>query len=264
VKWGNNAGRAMSQNDNPPNERPLLRVWVAPLSEGECVVGEESGHYLTRVHRLELGQEFIGFDPEQGTWATGKIVAIERGKVRCVFSQPKPALRNPAHRITLIQGIGKGDKPDRVIRAATELGAFAVHFVRTERSVVSVGERAAGRTERWKAIAIDAARQSGRPDLPQLRYADDLRAAFKQVPQSALKLLFSPRSEVRLSAMLAEKNAAAGEVWVLVGPEGGFSAQEHQWALEQGFLPCRLGQHVLRTETAAVAALGALAAILSE
>ncbi|HTM46823.1 MAG TPA: RsmE family RNA methyltransferase [Polyangiaceae bacterium] len=252
----------MNHSDDPPNERLLLRVWVAPLGKGECVVSEDSGHYLTRVHRLSAGQAFIGFDPEQGTWAEGKIVAVERGKVRCVFLQPKPARSERTSRITLIQGIGKGDKPDRVIRAATELGAFAVYFVRTERSVVSVGERAAGRAERWKAIAIDAARQSGRPDLPALRYSDSLRGALSELNSAALKLLFSPRAEVQLPALLAQQKAA--EIWLLVGPEGGFSAQEEQWAMEQGFQLCRLGRHVLRTETAAVAALGALTAILGE
>jgi 16S rRNA (uracil1498-N3)-methyltransferase len=231
---------------------------VAELREGTVSLDADAAHYLTRVHRLGVGQGFLAFDPEQGTQAEGSIVEIARGKVRCDFEAPRAVVIERRCSVQLLQGLGKADKPDRVVRAATELGATRVDFVHLDRSVVSLGDKVQSRLSRLKAVAIEAARQSGRPDLPQLGYFPGLEQALSQVPEVGVRLLLDAQGRA-LSGLLA---ASSPSVSLLIGPEGGFSADERELALRHGFAACRLADHTLRTETAAIAALGAVVATL--
>jgi 16S rRNA (uracil1498-N3)-methyltransferase len=229
----------------------------------------DAAHYLTRVHRLGAGERFLGFDPEQAVHAEGRVVEVARGKVRCSFEAPRQVQVERRHTLQLLQGIGKADKPDRIVRAATELGATRIDFVHLARSVVSMGDKVQSRLSRLKAVAIEAARQSGRPDLPALGYFENLEQALSD-PERALSAvegrvegesrLLLDASGARLSELLTAESAS---VTLLIGPEGGFTPEERELALRHNFAACRLAEHVLRTETAAIAALGAVVATLS-
>jgi 16S rRNA (uracil1498-N3)-methyltransferase len=171
------------------------------------------------------------------------------------------ALRPSAYRplpIRLIQGLGKADKPDEVIRSATALGVARVTLVHTERSVARpLGERAAGRAERWRRVAIEAARQSGRGDIPALEGPLALAAVLSE-PSAACRIVLAPDAEPLLSRLSAWSPESSLEL--LVGPEGGFDSEEQRELGAAGFLPAALGTTTLRTELAGVAALGAVVA----
>ena len=149
----------------------------------------------------------------------------------------------------MIQGIGKGDKLDTVVRDATELGATRIVPAICERSVARPD---AARAARWRRVAVEAARQCGRGDVPQilapLAFAEALHEA-----RGEAKICLDPRADRPLSAALS---AAEGVVFA-VGPEGGLSDRELALAEEAGFARVSLGPWILRTETVCAAVLGA-------
>jgi 16S rRNA (uracil1498-N3)-methyltransferase len=166
--------------------------------------------------------------------------------VRDVPPPPGPAL-------TLLQGVGKGDKLDTVVRQTTELGVRALVPVITERAVA----RHEQRLDRWSAIAEDALRVSARSWRPRLEPPRALAEVLAR-PRADLALCLALEGGVPLAALLAARDpAAVGSVEVLVGPEGGLAPAEVAAAREAGFEVAHLGSNTLRTETAgpAVAAI---------
>ncbi len=249
-----------ARSGSEPSERTRLpRVWVADPSEGERRIGDAEARYLTRVLRLGAGDRFTAFDPEREIEAEAVIARVARDHLVCRLATPVAAARHGSRGVTLIQCAAKGDKIDDVVRAATALGVGRLIVAESERSVVRLSREPGRRNERWHAIALDAARQSGRGDLPQI---DGPSLLAELVPtlaaDPALKLCLDPLGETGLGALVAGRGERG--VVLLVGPEGGLSAREIEAAERSGFVRARLGGLVLRTELASVAALGAVLA----
>lgn len=227
------------------------RAPLSPLAAGEQQLSKELGNYLVRVLRLRAGDALCLFDPEAGTEAAAELVRDVPAIVR--VAEPQPARRASRREVTLLQGLAKGDKPEQVLRAAVALGASAVTFVRTERSVAG----AELRSERLRAVMIDTARQCGRAELPRLGGLVALRDALHA--SDGVGLLLDPNAETSLVENLRVL-APTHPLALAVGPEGGFSEREREQLLAAGFVPVRLAPFVLRTELAAVAALAVVAA----
>lgn len=225
-----------------------MRVWVADLSAGERRLDPDASKYVARVHRLGPGDRFVAFDPEARLEADAVIVRVDGRSVAVALSEPRQAQALAAIEVTLLQGIGKGDKLDRVVRDATALGAARIVGVETERSVV---QRAEKRSERLRAIALDAARQSGRGDLPRIQVGVRLADALAGVTAER-RVCLDPRAPAPLSL------SGEGSLALLIGPEGGLTPDEIALAEEHGFVRASFGSLVLRTETAATAVLGAI------
>ena len=226
------------------------------LREGStCALPEESAHHAVRVLRLRSGDEVTLFDGRGGEYAA-RIASIERTRVAIDVLGHRAVEREAALRIVLVQGVSSGERMDFTIRKAVELGVAEVHPVLAAASVARPkGERAAARHEHWQRIAIAACEQCGRNQIPKVMPL--LPLADYRAEGEGLKLLLSPLSQTPLS-----KIATQGESFVVAaGPEAGFSAAEDSALVETGFVPVRLGPRVLRTETAALAALAALNAL---
>lgn len=235
-----------------------VRVPLAELSAGERRIDGATARYLTRVLRLRPGATVTAFDPVARNEADATLVEVEREHVVARFGEPRPASVVGLADVTLVWCAGKGDKPDEVVRSATALGASAVVVATSERSVAR-GSASPERHARLTAIAHDAARQSGRGDLPALTGPVELADALAEVRAStALKLCLEPTASSSLGAALAERRGRG--VVLLVGPEGGFADDELALARDAGFVGVHFGALVLRTELAAVAALGAVLA----
>ena len=197
------------------------------------------------------------FDPLLGVEAEAEIVAEAAGAITCRLDGVRPSGYR-AVPICLLQALAKGDKPDQTIREATALGVERIVFVETEHVVVRLeAERSATRRTRWQRIAVEAARQSGRGNIPAIQGPLPLLDVLAQAAQSQ-RLLLSPNA-APLLAQLADWQPGQA-VALLVGPEGGLSAAEIARAESAGFRPAALGRTTLRTELAGVAALGALVA----
>jgi len=160
-------------------------------------------------------------------------------------------------RMVLVQGVSSGERMDFTIRKAVELGVAEVRPVLAAASVARPkGERAAARREHWQKVAISACEQCGRNRIPQVHEM----ISVGQIPtdQASCKILLSPRAALRFSEACRRIETA---VTVAAGPEAGFNAAEEAAFLDAGYVPARLGARVLRTETAALAALAALNAL---
>ncbi len=239
-----------------------LRVSVSPLRAGELLLPEEAARYVARVHRLAVGDPLELFDPQLGLRAAARLVEVSKRRVRCLVEEP--AWTPDAHRlpIALVQGLGKADKPERVVRDATALGAARVVLIESERSAAKLAsaERVAQRRARLEAVACEAARQCLRPQVPEIVGPLAFSAWLPHI--TARGLLLDPKAESpllqALSRLLPAPVAAdAAEVSLLIGPEGGFAPGEIQRAVAAGAQRVRFGGLILRTETAATAVLGA-------
>lgn len=244
----------MSRGSGP---RPM-RVPHVGLTEGEFHLENAALHYVTRVHRLRAGDLVTLFDVESGLEAEAELLDDRVGLVRVAACRHARATALP---VTVLAGLGKGDKPEQVVRDAATLGAARVVFVQTERSIA----RAAGtdRGDRFKRVAIETSRQCGRGDVPEV--SGPLPLSEVLVPSgepSRLRLVTATRGDVRpLLRVVEQASMEQGrfpQLDLLIGPEGGLSPREVETALAVGFVPVGLGPLVLRTEVACAAALAAL------
>jgi 16S rRNA (uracil1498-N3)-methyltransferase len=235
-----------------------VRVALEGLRAGEQRITGAPARYLTRVLRLREGSVVTAFDPAARVEAEMTLLALDAHSVLARFAEPVTARVVGLSGVTLIQCAGKGDKVDEVVRAATALGASAIVIAQSERTVARA-PAFSERSERLRSVALDAARQSGRGDLPNL--AGPLRLADVLVEwhaRAALKLCLEPTAAPAFGSLLTERSGR--ELALLVGPEGGFSSGERDEAVAAGFSLVRLGALVLRTELAGIAALGAVLA----
>jgi 16S rRNA (uracil1498-N3)-methyltransferase len=233
----------------------LVRVPLDALAAGSRDLPRDPGHYLCVVHRLAVGDEFVAFDPERGVEARGRLTGVERARVTCELSAPTPAQKGSL-RVTLLQATAKGDRIEQVVRGATALGVERIVLVVTERSVARPADV---RRERLRTIAIEAARQCGRADLPPLEGPSPFAEQMAMMVRfDGLKLCLSPEATVALADRL-QALPLGSPAALLIGPEGGLSEAELESARAAGFLSVGLGPLVLRTELAALAALGCFA-----
>lgn len=214
------------------------------------------------VLRLQPGDSVVLFNGEGGEYSA-ELVEVERRAVQVRIREFRPIEVETPYQLTLAQGIAGGDKMDWLIEKAVELGASCFVPLTTTRSVVRLaGERAQRRHAHWQGIVRAACEQCGRNRLPEVMPVREIATWLGALPREAgegeLRFLLSPRASIHFSALPA--TPPQGRVTMLVGPEGGFSAAEEAAATDYGFTAVGLGPRVLRTETAGIAVLAALAA----
>ena len=239
---------------NPGAQRAPLRVPFQLTEAGLFPLHAEAAAYVTRVHRLEVGDAFLAFDPDRAVEADAELTEVSKRGATARIGAIRPALLRSTRAVTLIQGSCKGDKMDGIVRDATELGVTRIIPVITARSVARPD---AARADRWRRIAIEAARQCGRGDAPRIDAPAALASALTPSDDGTVALCLDPTATISLGAHLPIV-AAATNVTFLVGPEGGLDDAELDDASRAGFTRVRLGGFVLRTETVCAAVLGAL------
>lgn len=240
----------------------LRRAPVRGLAAGAAVLPPRTAHYLGAVLRLGPGDRVELFDPDAGTRAEA-VLAEEGGALvaRVGELHAAPPSLCPA---TLIYAMAKGDKVDAVVRDAAELGAAAVHLVAASRSVARLDEgRAAERLARYRRVAEEAARQSGQARAPRIEGPAPLGEALAALPDGGARIVLHPAADAPLRALLEDAVARRADVTFAIGPEGGWTDGELGAMEAAGFVRARLAGGVLRTETAATAALAALRAFES-
>jgi 16S rRNA (uracil1498-N3)-methyltransferase len=231
----------------------LTRVYLdAALEPGTLVElsGTAAGH-LTRVLRLRAGAALTLFNGRGGEYSAS-IERVRRSEVTLAVGEHQAIERESPVALTLAQGISRGERMDLVVQKATELGVSRLIPLVTERSVVRLDEEQSDRkSSHWRAIAIAACEQCGRNRLPEVALPAQLREFLRQPPPESARLLLSPAAAQRIE----DVPRPASGVTVLIGPEGGLSDEEQAAAQAAGFTAVNLGPRVLRTETAAIAAL---------
>ena len=236
----------------------MPRFYVdAPLrAGGTCALPEDSAHHAVHVMRLREGDPATLFNGRGGEYAA-RVASIQRLRIALDVLQHHAVERESPLQMTLIQGVSSADRMDYTVRKAVELGVAAIQPVLATRSVARPkGERADNRRAHWQKVVISACEQCGRNRIPEVQPLASVEACLRE-PKEGFKLLLSPRSELEFSKSIP----ATTSIVLAAGPEAGFDADEEAAFAAAGFTPLKLGPRVLRTETAALAALAALSAL---
>lgn len=240
----------------------LIRVHTeTALAEGARVTlrGPAAAH-VTRVLRLGAGDAVTLFNGD-GMDYPARIAALRHGSVDAEVTGRTAARAESPLAVTLVQGIARAERMDLVVQKATELGVAAIVPVATARSVVKLDADSRDRkTAHWRGIAVAACEQCGRARVPDVLEPVTLAARLAKPADAGLRFLLSPDADSSLAA--AARGATSVEL--LVGPEGGLEDAERKSALAAGYRSCGLGPRVLRSETAALAALAVLQTIAGD
>lgn len=220
----------------------------------------DAAHHAARVLRLSEGDPVILFDGHGGEFEA-QIIRLDRNDVKVKTGAHRVVERESPLEVHLVQGLSSGDRMDFTLQKAVELGVSAIQPIATERSVVKLrDERATRRAEHWQNLVISSCEQCGRNRVPQVAPVQDLVDWLAQMspdPGKERRLLLSPQADSSLQELAPD----GGPIVLLAGPEGGLAPGEVAATLTRGFVAVRLGPRVLRTETAAVAALAAMQAL---
>jgi 16S rRNA (uracil1498-N3)-methyltransferase len=236
--------------------RQIPRFYVdEPLRAGASLaLPEDAAHHGVHVLRLRSGDDVTLFNGRGGEFAA-RISSIQRLKVGVDVLEHRTVERESPLRVVLVQGVSSGERMEFTIRKAVELGVAEIRPVLAAASVARPkGERAAARQGHWQKIAISACEQCGRNRVPVVHPLAEIHAVRLD---AGLKLLLSPQSKTAFSKAAKDAESVA----LAAGPEAGFDGKEEVAFLDAGFVPVSLGPRILRTETAALAALAALNAL---
>lgn len=214
-----------------------------------------AAHHACKVLRLRVNDAVQLFDGT-GIEVRGIISEIRNKSVILSDLQLSQASRESPLPVILAQAMCSSEKMDWIVQKATELGVTAIQPVQTQRSVASLSaERAEKRADHWHKVTIAACEQCGRNILPQIHLPQELKRWLgTQRSLSSRKFILLPDA----ASSLSQYPAMPGTTTLLIGPEGGFTIDEANLAQQAGFLPLKLGGRILRTETAAIAAIAAL------
>ncbi len=236
---------------------PIPRFFTTlPLNPGQTVrLPEAVARHALSALRLRPGERMILFN---GNGAECEAVLESGGRSASArVLACSEVLRESPLRITLVQGISSGERMDYTLQKAVELGVAAIQPVVTRRTVVRLtDDKRLRRLAHWRGVVMSACEQCGRTRLPEVREILDF-PDWLGLPGTGLRLCLDPSGPRRLRDL----PPPAGPVELLAGPEGGLDPAERDATLAAGFTRVRLGPRILRTETAAVAALAAMQAL---
>lgn len=224
-------------------------------SDGRGVLDDDEAGHLTRVLRLGFGDEIDVFDGRGGMFRA-RVEEASRGRVAVQVLEPAAAAPEPALAITLVMSMLKGDKMDAVIRDAVMMGVFAVQPVVSDHGDVSLEATSRGRRwERWQRIAVSSAKQCGRAVVPVIHAPRALTEWITHAPAPPVLVLTEPGAGPGLTLSDLPREPSAH---LLIGPEGGWSAEETAAFRSAGFTPVSLGGRTLRADAAPMVAMAAV------
>jgi 16S rRNA (uracil1498-N3)-methyltransferase len=230
-----------------------VRLYVdAPLARDAQLELPASAARHVQVRRLQPADRLVLFDGRGGEWAA-TVLHMGRSEVTVRVGDVDPVERELGVRVTLALGVPANERMDFLVEKATELGVAAIQPLLCERSVLRLaGERASRKRDHWQSVAAAAAEQCGRTRVPEVAPVQSLQRWLAALDTDAQRLLLSPRAGAEPLPSVADRTRA---LLTLSGPEGGLSAQEEAAAAARGFVAARLGDRVLRAETAPLVAL---------
>lgn len=230
-----------------------------PLAIGNTFqLSESAATHATKALRLNVGDSVIVFNGDGFDYGC-ELIDVHKNKVLAnVKGSVKVDTESPLN-ITLLQAISSGDRMDFTIQKAVELGVNHILPITSQRSVVKLSaERAEKRTEHWQNVAISACEQSGRSFVPKvsppLSFSNLFLHLAKVARGDACKITLAPGATQTLHTM----PKPSGEIYLLIGAEGGLTNEEISLSVAHGFQSILLGPRILRTETAALTAIASM------
>jgi 16S rRNA (uracil1498-N3)-methyltransferase len=222
----------------------------------EVALPANATHHACSVLRLRPGDTLTLFDGSGGEYGA-RIERISARAVDVAVTEHRASERESPLVVTLAQAIIAGERMDYVIQKSVELGVATIVPIAAARSVTRLeGERAERRLEHWRQIVIASCEQCGRNRVPAVHSPTTLIDWLRQGSKAKTRLLLAPSAQSSLSRL-----APSADIELLIGPEGGFAAEEEAAAQAAGFSAVRAGPRILRTETAGPAMLAAVNAL---
>ena len=232
----------------------MARFFVNPenIKRNQAVITGPDVKHIQKVLRLGEGDSVTLLDG-LGNQYQANITSYKRDAVFCTIVSKDAALGEPPVRVTLVQCLPKGDKMELVIQKGTELGVTRFIPLKCSRSVVKLDEKkAVERQKRWQRVALEAAKQCRRPLVPEVNVPLEWQEVISEIPQDAL-LIIPWEGETAVSVKDVLANREYNDIYIVVGPEGGFEPFEVEAARMRGAKTVSLGPRILRTETAGLA-----------
>lgn len=217
-------------------------------------LNEEQSRHIARSLRMKKG-DMITVCTGDGSDYGCIIDDIDKDGVVLSVCYKQASESEPDIKVSLYQGVPKGDKLEDVIQKCTELGVYEIIPVLTKRCVSRPQEKQAGKKrQRYNKIALEAAQQSGRGIVPEVKKMTDFKTAVKEC-EADIKIVFYEGGGLPLTDIIKKGAKSAA---VFIGPEGGFEKEEVEFLKENGATAATLGKRILRTQTAPAAALAAI------
>ncbi|MGD0917715.1 MAG: RsmE family RNA methyltransferase [Thermodesulfobacteriota bacterium] len=215
-----------------------------PPAEALCFQGARVGSLVTLTD-------------SQGNDFRARVTHLSKDEASVYIFESFSSTTESSVEIVLLQALPEKERMELIIQKATELGVSTIVPFKSEKSI-SLEERDAKqkKAHRWQEIAVKAVQQSRRAKVPRVEDYRSFGEALRFCVEDGLKLLLYERRGENLKNLL--RQCQPKKTYVMVGPEGGFAEEEVTQAKHQGFIPIKLGQRILRTETAAITLVGIL------
>jgi len=234
---------------------PHFFVSAKQIKESRVSLSGTDAVHIAKVLRLGVGGRIVLSDGK-GKSYLAMLEQVDNKGVSCTVEKEFAAVPQDLPKVTLVQGIPKGDKMDLIIQKGTELGLNGLIPLLSERVVVKLeGDKQFKRWERWRRIALEAAKQCRRPDMPEISGPKSWEQVLDALPPEAVALIPWEEETAESLKGFLQNSKPPEEIYVFIGPEGGFSPGEVERAQLCGVRPVTLGPRILRTETAGLAVL---------
>jgi 16S rRNA (uracil1498-N3)-methyltransferase len=233
---------------------PVFFIASSCIRDGIVTITDPLLNHLRKSLRVEVG-EALHVGDEQGRRYHIRLIAVTRREIygHVLDERTAPVRRHPS--VILGQAILKGDRMDWLVQKSTELGVLAIAPLVSDRVVARPrSERVTVQQERWCRIALEAAQQAERWDLPAIHAPEAVDTWFTRSREDARFMLVERAGAQSLTSVALPEGPKAA-ITLCIGPEGGWTEEEKKAALDGGFTPVVLGERILRAETAAIAAL---------
>ncbi len=220
------------------------------------ILGTDVNH-IKNVLRMKIGEEISVSNGQDNCEYRCGIAEFGEDFIKCELRFVKEEGVELPVRVTLFQGLPKGDKMELIVQKAVELGVYEIVPVAAKRCVVKLDEKkAASKVTRWQGIAEAAAKQSKRGVIPQVQPVTGFAQALEQAGEMEVRLIpYELERGMEYTRELLSGIRPGQRVAVFIGPEGGFEESEIALAKEKGLCPITLGRRILRTETAGMTVL---------
>jgi len=230
-------------------------VQSADINDGIVVIKGDDVAHITRSLRLNLGDEISVTNGEGQKYLT-ELIEFSEDFVKAKIIEKFKVQAEPRVKVTLVQGLPKSKKMDMIVQKCTEIGIEEIIPINTKRTIVNLNQKKAQkRQERWQKIVEEAAKQSKRGKIPEVKELSDLKQIITDFASYDLVLVPWEDEESQGLKETLESNLEAGRIMIIIGPEGGFSLEEIEQVKMAGAQSVTLGPRILRTETAGIATL---------
>ena len=221
-------------------------------SKSHLEIAGEQSHYVTRVLRLQTGDRMILFDGSGSEW-TAKIIDTKRNRLFLELEERATPDRESPINLTLIQSISRSQRMDLVMQKSTELGVTRIVPVFSTNTIVKMNkDKIEKKINHWRNILISASEQSGRTKIPDLISPIQLETGCLKRYKGDLSIFYDTTGKDSCDANKPK------DITAVIGPEGGFTEDEKQMAIDARYMVMQSGPRLLRTETAPIMALSIL------